>query len=402
MSNGQRIRLVLSIVETDSTFRKEAVRGVEMWVGRCIFCNAKLGVPLSGDADRHVTVEHIVPRNHGGTDAPENLALACAQCNGEKGRRHDHRDRNDARRLEVTGALLERRKERWPAGARAPSWPSVDGQMTTSTAAPEPEPVEPRVSALYIYPLKSAAGIEVPLGIVGDRGFEHDRRFMLVDERGRFLSQREIPAMARLQTRMGADSLRVEFEKRSLEIPLAPPERDRVTVEVWDDRCEAIEVEGGAWFSEALGRPCRLVFMPDDSIRAVDSDYASHGEIVSFADGFPFLLVSQASVDELTTRVGEPMSVLRFRPNIVVEGCAPGAEDAWRRVRIGDVPFALVKPCSRCEIVTIDPSSGQRGKEPLTALAAYRKQGRKVMFGQNVLAEASGQLRVGDKVTVLD
>ncbi|MCS6899525.1 MAG: MOSC domain-containing protein [Myxococcales bacterium] len=404
MSNGHRVRLVLSVIETDSTFRKELVRGEEMWVGRCIFCQAKLVVPLSGEASHRVTVEHIIPRHHGGTDEAENLALACARCNGEKGRRHDNQDRNDPRRLEVTRALQERRKRRWPSQARPPRWPPVGPEaMAAGGESTLEKPVASvTVRSLHIYPLKSAAGIDVKETTTTDRGFEYDRRFMLVDEGGRFVSQRQLPQMALLETELAQGTLVIRRQGwGALEVPLRPEEGRRVEVEVWGDRCEALEIEGGAWFSKVLGASCRLVYMPEDSRRLVDLDYAAHGEVVSFADGFPYLLISQASLEELSERVGEPMSVRRFRPNLVVEGCAPGEEDQWQRIQVGQVQFAVVKPCSRCEIVTIDPGTGRSGKEPLASLATYRRQGKKVIFGQNLLALRGGGVRVGDPVEVL-
>ena len=408
MSNGHRIRLILSVVETDTSFRKEGVRGEVMWVGRCLFCQAKLVVPLDGDADRQVTVEHIIPRFHGGTDDPENLALACAQCNGEKGRRHDNRDRNDLRRIEITRALQERRKERWPALARPPRWPSVDARGDTPAEVPRGEEADldgsrppVTVRSLHVYPLKSARGVDVREATTTDRGFEHDRRFMVVDPRGRFLSQRELPGMARIETALERDTLVLAWKGLGrLQVPLRPTEGPRVPVEVWDDTCEALEIEGGTWLSEALGAPCRLVYMPEETLRPVDPDHATHGELVSFADGFPYLLLSQASLDELSERVGEGMSARRFRPNLVVEGCGPGEEDRWGTIQIGGIHFSLVKPCSRCPIVTVDPETGVFGKEPLAALASYRKQGRKVMFGQNLLARGEGVVRVGDPVQV--
>lgn len=403
MSNGHRIRLVLSVIETDSSFHKELIRGEQVWVGRCLFCQAKLLVPLDGDAGRGVTVEHIIPRHHGGSDDAENLALACASCNGEKGRRHDLQDRNDPRRIEVTRALQERRRQRWPALARPPRWPPVEGDPSPEPPPPIAQAAAVHVQSLHIYPLKSARGIEVSEAQVGDRGFEHDRRFMLVDERGGFLSQRQLPQMALLETEIQGELLVVRRAGQgSLQVPLRPGEGAAVSVQVWGDRCDALEIEGGGWFSEALGRLCRLVYMPEDAVRLVDPDYASHGEVVSFADGFPYLVVSQGSLEQLSERVGEPMSAGRFRPNLVIGGCEPGAEDGWKRVRIGGAVFSLLKPCSRCEIVTIDPDSGHAGKEPLATLAGYRKQGKKVLFGQNAVAQGRGRVRRGDAVQVLE
>lgn len=402
MTSASRARLVLSIVETDTTFRREEVRGERMWVGRCIFCQAKLSVPLDGEAPPRVTVEHIVPRHHGGTDDAENLALACAACNGEKGRRHDNKAPDDPRRLAVTRALLERRKARWPASARPPVWPTVDavaspaGGHTTDDATTQPL----RVARLMIYPLKSAAGIAVEQATAGDRGFEHDRRFMLINAAGTFLSQRQHPAMALIQPGIDGSSLR--FSARSgppLAVPLRPS-GPRVQVRVWGDECEAVEVDDGGWFRRQLGVDCRLVHMPDDSLRPVDPDHASRGELVSFADTFPFLLVLQASIDRLSRQTGRPLSAPRFRPNIVVSGGEADQETTWNRLRIGKLSFVAAKPCTRCKIVNIDPETALEGDDLLPALRRPGGDG-KARFGQHLLAQTEGIVRVGDPVEEL-
>ena len=187
--------------------------------------------------------------------------------------------------------------------------------------------------------------------------------------------------------------------RSSLQVPSSSGPRR--AVQVWGDTCEAIVVDDRGWLEARLGRACRLVYLPDDSVRLVDPDHARHGEQVGFADGFPYLLVGQGSVDDLGERLGSPVDVRRFRPNLVIAGGAPGAEDAWKRVQVGAVTLALVKPCSRCVMVDLDPDTGARSTPALAHLAAYRRQGNKVMFGQNALAENEGIVRVGDRVTVL-
>jgi uncharacterized protein YcbX len=176
-------------------------------------------------------------------------------------------------------------------------------------------------------------------------------------------------------------------------------------VQVWQDRCRALLVDpaADAWLSEFLGRPVRLVWMPPETQRRVDPRYALSDDHTGFADGFPFLLISRASLDALNARLQTPVSMERFRPNLVVAGCPPHAEDQWQRLRIGDMEFRVAKPCSRCVIPTIDPDTGVRdpGAEPLRTLSAYRRHQGKVYFGQNLLHCGSGVLAEGMAVEVL-
>jgi hypothetical protein len=401
--------MVLSIVETDATFHLSEVHGIQVWVGKCIFCQVRLSVPREGEAGPGVTIEHLVPRHHGGSDEPENLALACAACNGEKGRRHDHRPQDDARRLEVTRALLERRKARWPATARAPRWPRVGDGLDEPLAPVAPDPGAREgaagisVTGIVIYPIKSTGGITLDEAAVTDRGFALDRRFVLLDDRGNFLSQRAHPRLCLVTPALASDHLVLSAPGRApLEVPLHPdPSAPRVQARVWGDDCEGVEVVGaGAWFRDLVGGPCRLVFQPDDAERLVDLDYARRGELVSFADGFPFLLASEDSLAELNGRLDSPVPMDRFRPNIIVRGHEPYAEDEWKHLRIGGIAFEACKPCARCVMITVDQATGVPSPEPLRTLAGYRKQGKKVLFGQNLLAHGRGTVRRGDRVEV--
>jgi uncharacterized protein YcbX len=261
-----------------------------------------------------------------------------------------------------------------------------------------------RLSALYRYPVKSLRGEIFGSLDLTPRGFQHDREWMLVDAQGRFLTQRQQPRMSLIDARVVAPGV------LQLQAPGMPPLqldacRDgRVEVTVWGDRVTAAPVgaEADAWFSAFLDIPCRLVHFPDDSRRAVDPDYAGPADQVGFADGFPFLLISQASLDDLNGRLDRAVPMLRFRPNLVVEGCAAFAEDGWRRIRIGDVGFRVAKPCSRCVIPTIDPVSGERSAEPLRTLMGYRRRDNKVYFGQNLIHDGVGTLAVGMPVEVLE
>ena len=176
----------------------------------------------------------------------------------------------------------------------------------------------------------------------------------------------------------------------------------RDPVIIWTDECEAASAgpAAGEWFSELLGAPCRLVRLPLSTVRQVDLRYAEPGDRVGFADGFPFLLLSQGSLDELNRRLDVPVPMNRFRPNIVVEGCEPHAEDGWSQVTMGGVGFRIVKPCARCVITTTDQRSGERGREPLRTLATYRVFDGKVLFGQNLIHDGPGVVRVGQECVV--
>ncbi len=264
---------------------------------------------------------------------------------------------------------------------------------------------EMHLSAITIYPIKSLKGIAVTEAALEPRGLVLDRRWMLVDNFGAFMTQREYPRMALVRVDVTPHGLLcVAPAGEPLLVPYAG-DGQPFTVEIWRDHCQAVTVsrEADEWFSRFLGLACHLVQMPATTQRLVDTEYAHTGEVVSFADGYPFLLIGQASLDDLNQRLAAPLPMTRFRPNFVVAGAEPFAEDGWQRVQIGDAVFAPVKPCARCELTTVDPDRGVvAGKEPLRTLATFRKQGSKVLFGQNLLLVAGdGTLRVGDPVRVL-
>jgi len=260
------------------------------------------------------------------------------------------------------------------------------------------------VSRLFVYPVKSLGGVEVDGAEVEARGFRHDRRWMLVDEEGVFLSQRRFPRMALVSVRIvWDDGLLLDAPGMpTLPVPFGTGGAGTVDVTVWGDAVRAAPVgaEADAWFERFLGARCRLVYMPEGSVRQVEPAYALAGDKASFSDGFPYLLLSQASLDDLNARMEEPLPVDRFRPNIVVEGCGPYDEDRWGRVTLGGLPFRVAKPCSRCAITTTDQRTAQRGKEPLKTLATYRKRGGAVYFGQNLIPDSTGALSVGDPLEV--
>jgi uncharacterized protein YcbX len=260
------------------------------------------------------------------------------------------------------------------------------------------------VSELYIYPIKSLGGISVPSAVLTDRGFEYDRRWMLVDADHRFLSQRELPRMALLQVQLQEQRLLIRHkhgEGPPLLIP-AEPTGESCRVSVWDDECDAQWVDGHAdvWFSQMLSLPCRLVYMPDTSRRPVDPEYAHRQEVTSFSDAFPLLVIGQASLDDLNTRLSLPLPMDRFRPNIVFTGGTPYQEDTMQRFQIAGISFFGVKPCARCKITMTDQQTGQVGKEPLRTLNGYRSRNNKIYFGQNLLFEGMGKISVNDRVVI--
>jgi uncharacterized protein YcbX len=260
-----------------------------------------------------------------------------------------------------------------------------------------------RLSGINIYPIKSARGIPLEESEVDEFGLRYDRRWMVVDQSGGFLSQRSHARMALIVPSIRDGALRVDApEMPTLETPLDPHPIVATRVTVWHDNCGATWVgeTAAAWFSEFLGIACSLVHMDADVVRPANPDFAPSGSRVSFADGFPFLLISEESLVDLNRRLAEPLPMNRFRPNLVIAGGEPYQEDGWNRIEIGGVGLRLVKSCGRCLVTTTDQTTAERGKEPLRTLATYRKRDGEVMFGQNVVHEGPGRLRVGDSVLV--
>jgi uncharacterized protein YcbX len=261
-----------------------------------------------------------------------------------------------------------------------------------------------KISQLYIYPVKSLAGIAVTEATVTDRGLKHDRRWMLVDEQNRFLSQRQLPQMALFDPAITPDGLLIKhrFNNEQILIPFEPQTTELINVEVWDDTCSAIRVsnEADEWFSRLLEVKCHLVYMPDATHRLVDQKYAHNNELTSFADGYPFLLIGQASMDDLNNRLAEAVTVNRFRPSIVFTGGYPFQEDEITHLTINGINFYGVKPCVRCNIPAIDPYTGAIGKEPVKTLAKYRSRNNKIYFGQNLIHNGTGNIHIGDLIEI--
>ncbi|MBT8439156.1 MAG: MOSC domain-containing protein [Gammaproteobacteria bacterium] len=265
-----------------------------------------------------------------------------------------------------------------------------------------------KLTEIWIYPVKSLPGIRLESAAINARGFEYDRNWMLVDDEGQFMSQRRSVRMAMINVAMVNDELQFEYEgKESLRIPLKQNSDETMMVTVWKDTLEASLVSDKAdrWFSDVLDMSVQLVCMKDTVTRNLDPGYASEADQTGFSDGFPFLLLSQASIDDLNYRINDAdhvMEVRRFRPNLLVSGCEPYAEDDWLRVRIGTIDFRVVKPCSRCVITTINPDTTNKSVEPLRTLNTYRKKGRLVYFGQNLIHDAVGSVCVGDQLELVE
>ncbi|MES2733665.1 MAG: MOSC N-terminal beta barrel domain-containing protein [Bacteroidota bacterium] len=261
------------------------------------------------------------------------------------------------------------------------------------------------LSEIYIYPIKSLGGISLSSAQVGERGLQYDRRWMLIDLEGTFLTQRVLPEMALLGVELVDDGLWVSHRQKEttlLFVPFATPNTAPISVVVWDDTCQALPVsdEADEWFSQALGKSCRLVYMPDDSVRRVDEKYVAEPLNVSLSDGYPLLIIGQAALDHLNTQLTEALPMNRFRPNLVFTGGEPHEEDTWQNFRVGLVEFRGVKPCARCIVTTIDQQTLKKGKEPLRTLATYRAHGNKILFGQNLISLSSGTVQVGDAISV--
>ncbi|EAQ96497.1 MOSC domain-containing protein [Congregibacter litoralis] len=264
-----------------------------------------------------------------------------------------------------------------------------------------------QLSGIYRYPVKSARGHEVNSATMDRFGLAGDRRWMLIDSAGQFYSQRRAPAMALLGVAPREHGLRLTFGEHCMDVDQPDAQSPEVSATVWEHtlraRCAAAEVN--AWLRERLGEDLRLVFCPENATRSVDAAYLPESlekQHVAFSDGFPLLIISQASLDALNARLPVPVPMDRFRPNLLIAGAVPHAEDQWKRLRIGATELAIVKPCSRCVIPSINQQTAE--KDPLInrVLAEYRRRDGVIYFGMNAIATAGDRLTVGDSVSVLD
>ena len=266
-----------------------------------------------------------------------------------------------------------------------------------------------KITALNIYPVKSCRGIALDRVRLAPTGFAFDRRWMVVDERAKFLTQRELPRLSLIKTHLEHDQLRLSAPGMSdLELREVP-QGAAVQVRVWDDHCSAFDAGAAAaqWLSAFLDRALRLVSFDLNAKRVCDKAWTGNVEAINmFADGFPLLVLSEASLENLNTRLTEPLPMNRFRPNIVLSGVSAHDEDRIHELMTDTVRIRLVKPCDRCSITTTDQATGQRpSAEPLRTLKSYRwdPKLRGVMFGQNgiVIQGADSELRVGQDLEII-
>ena len=262
------------------------------------------------------------------------------------------------------------------------------------------------ISELNIFPVKSLGGITLDTADLTLPGLRFDRRWMVVAPDGRFITQRTCPQMAMVETRIVNDQLALaSFGMDDHLVPYSSADMSRLSTEVWGDAVNAMDVgdETAAWLSQALGEECRLVVFPQSETRYCDGGRAKPDDHTHFADGFPLLIVSQASLDDLNNRLDTPVEMKRFRPNIVVSGCDAFAEDSWQSIEVGGISIRIVDGCPRCSVPTVDPSTGMlSGPEPIHTLSSYRERDGEVYFGVNAAADREGPIAVGDTVTVVN
>ena len=260
-----------------------------------------------------------------------------------------------------------------------------------------------KISQLSVYPVKSANGNAVSKMWLDAMGPKWDRRWMVVDANYRFTTQRKFAQMCHIETKLSGDRLTLSAPGAG-SITLDEPSAITHDVEIWRDTVKAQDCGDAAaqWLSDYLAKPCRLVFMADQTRRLVNPEYANNLEIVSFADGYPILIVSTESLDLLNSKLDSKLQMDRFRPNIVVSGCAPHAEDQWKRIKIGAIEMSLVSACARCIIPSIDQQTGVKNPKVIEALQGYRRRDAEIYFGMNAIHHSVGEIKLGDQLTILE
>jgi uncharacterized protein len=262
-----------------------------------------------------------------------------------------------------------------------------------------------RLTQINIYPVKSLGGISVSNAYAGERGFQYDRRWMITTEGNIFMTQREFPAMALIGAELKENGIYLFEKKRAykgLTVPYVVDHGISQRARVWNDECDVLHYDDKVdkWLSEFLNVKCRLLFMPDEANRKVDTKYADINMQVSFADAYPYLAIGESSLSDLNSRMEEKLPMNRFRPNLVFSDGAPYEEDNWKDIYIGGVLFRGVKPCSRCAITTVNQDTAEKGKEPLKTLSTYRQIDNNIFFGMNLLAITNGVVKLGDELHI--
>lgn len=263
------------------------------------------------------------------------------------------------------------------------------------------------LTEIWIYPVKSLGGIPLTSAKVMGKGLEFDRRWMLIDDNNVFMTQRIHTQMAMFQMELSGRQITVRKKNATSSQSITfsadtSTTGEKIRAKIWDDEVDVYEIGQhlSKWFSEHLEMSCRLVSFPEKNPRAVDPKYNVNNEHVSLADAYPFLIIGQSTLNDLNTRLKEPVPMNRFRPNFVFTGGEPYEEDTWREFKIGENKFVGVKPCGRCVLTTVNQDTAEKGIEPLYTLSTYRKRETKVLFGQNLVALDHGIVRVGDKISM--
>ncbi|MBA4852285.1 MOSC domain-containing protein [Emticicia sp. BO119] len=262
------------------------------------------------------------------------------------------------------------------------------------------------ITEINIYPIKSLGGISLHSAQVEDRGLQYDRRWVLADGQDRFMTQRENQQMTLIDVAIECDGLKISHRTKDidpLKVPFDPQTDDNHMITIWDDVVRGVRVSdlADAWFTEVLGKETHLFYQPDESIRPTDPKYSiTRKEHTSFSDGYPILIIGQASLDFLNEKLDEKIEMRRFRPNLVFSGGEAHDEDSFRYFQVGEAKLAGVKLCARCVLTTINPDTAEKGKEPLKTLAQYRSNGNKILFGQNLLVVEKGEIKIGDEIVL--
>jgi uncharacterized protein YcbX len=264
-----------------------------------------------------------------------------------------------------------------------------------------------QVSGIYIYPIKSLGALSLQSSNVEVLGLENDRRFMLVDSNGKFISQRTMPGLIRFNlsfNQNGGIEILDKVSHLRKNLSFNPSIGSKIKVKIWDDEVEANEVleDFGEFFSDLLEIPVRLVKLAEDSPRIITDKYQTEiSNQSSFADSLPILLCTEASIGDLSEKVGA-FNFMRFRPNIVVSNQNPFEEDTWKEIQIGQVRLFGAKPCARCNLINVNPKTGTVSTEILKGLSTYRNFGNKVYFGQQFVPISLGRIQLGDIIQIVE
>lgn len=263
--------------------------------------------------------------------------------------------------------------------------------------------MNPTVKKIVVYPIKGLKGISCLSANALKEGFENDRRYMLIDQDNRFLSQRTCKEMVSFETELLDDRIVVNYQSDKINFLKEEFSNVKMLATIWDDEVEVNEVSENIsnWFSNKLNRPVKLVCLNPTEKRIKNYSNREGSTEVSFADGYPYLIVGTASLDLLNEKLKQPIDMSRFRANIIIETKLPHEEDHWRKIKIGNAELEIIKPCTRCQVINIDQQKGTIFKEPLRTLSKYRNKNNKICFGANASCLTTGSITVGDK-TILE